>query len=253
MNNQEFNKRDKEIQIKMLKEIDENYKDLDLPIVEPKYDYNDKITNKKEVDNSLDKCFKILLGLWALNWAITERNSKGSMLIVNSRVNTLKMAKNSLKTMITTKDWQDIMEKTIDKRMKQVKIKQVIQGNAKRLNKKVQKTVMDGYKNGKRWTQISKELQEEFGYNKAKAKSIAITERNYYKSEAQLQAIKGTNIKKIWVHNDIGIARESHLEANGQIADKNGYFSVGGLQTQGPQHFGDPSQDINCHCTIRLE
>lgn len=252
MTQKEFEKLDKKTQYEMLKEIDENYQDLDLPIVEPKYK-NGEIANKKEVDESLKKCFGILLMLWTLNWAISERKSKDSMVIVNGLVNTLKKSKNIPRTTITTKEWQEIMRKTISKRKKQVKIKQVIKGNASVLNKRVQKTVIGGYKNGKRWTQISKELQKEFGYNKNKAKSIAITERNYYKSEAQLQAIKGTNIKKIWVHNDIGIARESHLEANGQVADKNGYFSVGGLQTTGPQHFGDPEQDINCHCTIRLE
>jgi hypothetical protein len=115
--------------------------------------------------------------------------------------------------------------------------------------------VVNGYKNGKRWTQISKELQKEFGYNKAKAKSIAITERNYYKSEAQLQAIKNTNgiVKKIWVHNNIGIGRDEHIAADGQIADKNGYFYVAGQKTIAPQHFGSASQDINCRCSLKLE
>jgi hypothetical protein len=170
-------------------------------------------------------------------------------------VNSLKRSKNAVKTVITTREWNSIIDKTVKDRIKKVKIKQVIQGNAKRLNKKVQKTVVNGYKNGKRWTQISKELQKEFGYNKAKAKSIAITERNYYKSEAQLQAIKNANgiIKKIWVHNFSKMPRDEHSMADGQIADKNGYFYVAGKKTIAPQHFGSASQDINCHCTVRLE
>ena len=255
MTDKEFNKLDRQTQMEMLKEIDENYRELELPIIEPKYDNNGEIKNKKAVDESLKKCFKILFALWAINWAITERNSKDSMIIVNSRVNSLKRSKNAIKTVITTREWNSIIDKTVKDRIKKVKIKQVIQGNAKRLNKKVQKTVVNGYKNGKRWTQISKELQKEFGYNKAKAKSIAITERNYYKSEAQLQAIKNTNgiVKKIWVHNSIGIGRDEHIAADGQIADKNGYFYVAGQKTIAPQHFGSASQDINCRCSLKLE
>lgn len=253
MTEKEFNKLDKKEQIAMLREIDKNYEELDLPITEPKYDNNGEIKNKKQVDKSLKNTFKILLALWTINWAITETNSKKSMLIVNNRVNSLKRSKNAVKTVITTKEWQKIIDKTVKDRIKKVKIKQVIQGNAKRLNKKVQKTVVNGYKNGKRWTQISKELQKEFGYNKNKAKSIAITERNYYKSEAQLQAIKGTDIKKIWVHNSSKMPRDEHISADGQVADKDGYFYVAGMKVEAPQHFGDPSQDINCRCTIRLE
>ena len=253
MTEKEFNKLDKQTQLEMLKEIDKNYEELDLPITEPKYDNNGEIKNKKEVDNSLKKCLAILFTLWAINWAITETNSKKSMLLVNNRVNSLKRSKNAVKTVITTKEWQKIIDKTVKDRIKKVKIKQVIQGNAKRLNKRVQKTVANGYKQGKRWTQISKELQKEFGYNKNKAKSIAITERNYYKSEAQLQAIKGTDIKKIWVHNSSKMPRDEHISADGQVADKDGYFYVAGQKTTGPQHFGDPAQDINCRCSLKLE
>lgn len=255
MTEKEFNKLDKQTQLSMLREIDKNYQELDLPIIEPNYDNNGEIKNKKEVDSSLKKCLTILFALWTINWAITETNSKKSMVIVNNRINTLKRSKNATKTIITTKEWNNIIDKAVKDRIKKVKIKQVIKGNAKRLNKQVQKTVVNGYKNGKRWTQISKELQKEFGYNKNKAKSIAITERNYYKSEAQLQAISNAKgiIKKIWVHNSIGIARDEHIAADGQVADKDGYFYVAGQKVQGPQHFGDPSQDINCHCTVRLE
>lgn len=253
MTEKEFNKLDRQTQLEMLKEIDKNYKDLDLNIAIPIYDNNGEIKNKKEVDNSLKDTFKILLTLWTINWAITETKSKKTMTSTNLRINSLKRAKNIARTMIKPDEWNNIMVNVLKKRTKQVKIKQVINGNAKRLNKQVQRVVISGYKDGKKWPQISKELQQEFGYNKNKAKSIAITERNFYKSEAQLQAIKDTPIKKVWVHNNIGEARLSHLEADGQVADKNGYFNVGGLQTIGPQHFGDPAQDCNCHCTIKLE
>jgi hypothetical protein len=112
------------------------------------------------------------------------------------------------------------------------------------------------YKDGKNYKQTAKELQKQFGYNKNKAKSIAITEKNYYKSEAQLKAIDSIteNVKKIWVYTGIAKEpREEHLQANGQVADKKGYFNIGGNLTKAPQHFGIASEDINCHCTMRIE
>src|SRR5574344_1321227 len=153
-------------------------------------------------------------------------------------------------TSISTKEWNSIMDKILKDRQSKIKIKQVIKGNANVLNKQVQQTVMDFYRNGKNYKQTSKELQKQFGYNKNKAKSIAITEKNYYKSEAQLQAIDNISekVNKIWIHNNLSKdPRESHIEANGQIADNNGYFHIGGFKTKSPQHFGIPSQDINCH------
>lgn len=249
MTEKEFNKLDRLTQLELLKAIDENYDDLDLDLAIPLYDKNGIIKNKKEVDKSLKKAVSIITTLWLANYLISKKSNKDTMVGVNIYVNTLKTPK----TMISTKEWNKIMDLTIKKREKQVKIKQVINGNAKRLNKQVQNTVINGYKNGKKWTQISKELQEQFGYNKAKAKSIAITERNFYKSEAQLQAIKGTNITKTWIHNSSSHPREEHVAADGQVADEKGYFYVGGKRTEAPQHFRDPAEDINCHCTMRLE
>ncbi len=253
MTEKELDKLDNQETIAMLKEIDENYSSLDLPIVEPKYNKNGELTNEKEVKKSLKLVLPILLVLWERNIAITTTKSINTMTNTNLYVNTLKTVLKRPKTSISVKEWNDIMEKLIKDRQKKVKIKQVIRGNANRLNKRVQKTVANGYKQGKRWTQISKELQKEFGYNKNKAKSIAITERNYYKSEAQLQAIKGTDIKKIWVHNSSKMPRDEHISADGQVADKDGYFYVAGQKTTGPQHFGDPAQDINCRCSLKLE
>src|SRR5574344_1324955 len=157
-------------------------------------------------------------------------------------------------TSISTKEWNSIMDKILKDRQSKIKIKQVIKGNANVLNKQVQPTVMDFYRNGKNYKQTSKELQKQFGYNKNKAKSIAITEKNYYKSEAQLKASDGLNIRKTWIHNNLSKEpRDSHVSANGQVADKNGYFHIDNFKTKAPQHFEIPSENINCHCTMRIE
>lgn len=254
MTQNEFNKLDKKEQLEMLKEVEEQF-DVDLPIVEPKYDDEGNIKNQKEVDESLKKVLPIALAIWSLSYAVIKDKCTQTMIYTNTFINGLKKAKNLSKTMISDKEWNKIIDKTVKDREKRVKIKQVIKGNANLLNKRVQQTVKNGYKNGKNYKQISKELQKQFGYSKAKAKSIAITERNYYKSSAQLQAIDNCSefVKKTWVHNPSKAPRDSHIYADGKVADKKGYFTVNGYKTKAPQHFGIASQDINCHCTMRIE
>ena len=256
MTEQELNKLDNQETIAMLKEIDANYSSLDLPIVEPKYNKKGELTNEKEVKKSLKLILPILLALWEYNITIVTNKSIKVMTNTNLYVNTLKTGLKLPKTTISVKEWNKIMDKLIKDRQKKIKIKQVIRGNANRLNKQVQDTVLKMYKDGKNYKQTAKELQKQFGYNKNKAKSIAITEKNYYKSEAQLQAIDSIseNVKKIWVYTGKAKEpREEHKSANGQVADKNGYFHIGGLKTKAPQHFGRADQDINCHCVMRTE
>ena len=254
MTQKEFDKLDKEEQIEMLKEVEEQF-NVDLPIVEPKYDDDGNIKNQKEVDNSLKKILPIALTIWSLSYTVIKDKSTETMIYTNIFINGLKKAKNISKTMISEKEWNKIIDKTVKDREKRIKIKQVIKGNANLLNKRVQQTVKNGYKNGKSYVQIQKELQRQFGYSKAKAKSIAITERNYYKSSAQLEAIARCSeyVKKTWVHNPSKNPRDSHVHADGQVADKKGYFKINGYKTLGPQHFGIANQDINCHCTLKIE
>lgn len=254
MTQNEFNKLDKQEQVEMLKEVEEQF-NVDLPIVEPKYDDDGNIKNQKEVDNSLKKVLPIALSIWSLSYAVIKDKCIKTMVYTNNFVNSLKKAKKLQKTMITTEEWEKIIDKTVKDREKRIKIKQVIKGNANLLNKRVQETVKNGYKNGKNYKQISKELQKQFGYSEGKAKTIAITERNYYKSSAQLAAIENCSkfVKKTWIHNPSRMPRDSHVHADGQVADKKGYFKVNGYKTKAPQHFGIASQDINCHCTMRIE
>lgn len=253
MTEKELNKLNNKETKEMLKEIDKNYSDLNLPVVEPKYNKNGELKNEKEVKKSLKLILPILLALWTSNIAISTNKSVKIMTNTNIYYNVVKKGLKTPKTTISTKKWTSIVNKIVKDRQKKIKIKQVIKGNARILNKKVQKTVLKMYKEGKNYKQTAKVLQQEFGYNKNKAKSIAITEKNYYKSEAQLKSTEDLETKKIWIHNGSKEPRESHVNADGQVADSKGYFHIGGRKTKAPQHFGIASEDINCHCTMRIE
>lgn len=260
----ELDKLNQQEEIDMLKQIDINYKDLKLPVIEPKYDKDKKLQNEKEIKKKLKQFTIIISTLWLANYTISSNTNKNIISntfayynALKSNVGTFKISIAELKSLseetISTPKWNKIMDKIILERQNQVKIKQVIKGNVNILNKKVQDTVMQMYKDGKSWPQTQKKLQQEFGYNKNKAKSIAITEKNYYKSKAQLEATKGMKIKKTWIHNRAKDPREAHLYADGQVADENGYFHVNGYKALAPQQFGIASEDINCHCTMKIE
>lgn len=254
MTEKELDKLDNKETREMLQDIDKNYASLNLPIAEPKYNKNGELTNEKEVKNSLKLILPLLLTLWGRNIAITRSRSIKTMTYTNIYYNAVKTALKKPKTAISIKEWSGIVDKIVKDRQTQVKIKQVISGNARILNKRVQAKVLQMYKDGKNYKQTAKALQKEFGYNKNKAKQIAITEKNFYKSEAQLQATQDLNTKKTWVYTGRAKEpREDHKNANGQVADKKGYFHIGGLKTLAPQHFGLASEDISCRCIMRVD
>jgi len=241
-------------QVDMLKEIDKAYANVKLPEVEPKYNKDGEITNEKEIKETLKKVLTIVSALWLLNKAITDTKSTKVMTNTILYYNAVKKAKNIPKTMITKKEWTSLIDKISSERAKQIKINQVIRGNARVLNKRIQQTVVSMYKRGKSKPQIAKELQRTMRFNKNKAKSIAMTELNYYKSEAQLQATDGLKIKKTWKHNHALEPRESHQRSDGKtVIGRDTYFVIGGNKTKAPQHFGIASQDINCHCSMIIE
>lgn len=263
MNDEVLNKLNQEEQINMLKEIDKNYADLKLPVINPIYDKNGNLKNEKEIKEKLKLFIIIISALWLANITILDKHSKNTIINTYAFYNALKKEirkitvtelKELSKDTMSTEKWNKIMDKIILDRQKKIKIKQVLKGNIDLLNKRVQNTVQDMYRTGKSKPQIAKELETIFNYNKNKAKSIALTEVNWYKSEAQLEATNGLKIKKTWIHNKARDPRETHVAMNGKsVIGRDTYFNVGGLKTKAPQHFGIPSEDINCHCTMRIE
>jgi len=158
------------------------------------------------------------------------------------------------------KEISDMVGKTVKKRKDVIKWNKVIKGNSKRLDRQVARIVKKGLANSKTDRQIQSELEKVMKMNRGKAKAIARTETNYYKSEAKLQmGIRqekaGNPIIKTWVYTHLSKEpRPAHMAADGDVVEGvNGLFSIGGFQTTGPHHFGVASQDINCMCDMRVE
>lgn len=80
--------------------------------------------------------------------------------------------------------------------------------------------------------------------------------------DGKAQTVKlygGTNVQlgdmmeKVWRHDGPKNPRETHVAADGQVADENGMFHVSGYTVDAPGNFGDPAEDCNCLCYIDIQ
>jgi hypothetical protein len=162
--------------------------------------------------------------------------------------------------LLDDKDISQLIGRTVKKRKDIIKWNRVIRANTKVLDKRVANIVKKGISESKTARQIQAELEKTMMMNRGKAKAIARTETNFYKSESKMQVgsrqeKNGETVIKTWVYTHLSKEpREAHLNASGQrVEGINAYFQIGGFKTKAPQHFGLASQDINCTCEMRME
>jgi ABC-type lipoprotein release transport system permease subunit len=162
--------------------------------------------------------------------------------------------------LLTTDQISKEIGKIIAKRENIIKWDKIINKNARSLDKRISKIIQKGLKQGKTEFQLQKEISKTMKLNNGKARTIARTETNFYKTEGKLQVgkyheTKGNLIIKKWVYTYMSHEdRPSHLNANEQIVvGIDNKFNVGGKFTTAPQHFGIAKEDINCSCDYKME
>lgn len=153
--------------------------------------------------------------------------------------------------------WQDALSQNTSKLLTDTKreFEMVLRANAR-------EEVISGVAQGKSLAQVKKAIKDRFSVSAKRAEVIARTElhKSYMKGSvmAMNEAVSaaeqlGMEAQKIWQHNGIGKPRYDHLEADGQVADKDGMFTVGGEYLEGPGLGSDPANNINCHCTVGFD
>lgn len=60
------------------------------------------------------------------------------------------------------------------------------------------------------------------------------------------------NKEKEWVYTYESVNKRSHHLAHNGVMSEEGEFIINGKKTKGPGLFGDPTEDINCKCRVRL-
>ena len=234
---------------KLDEEVEEIYK-------KTRYDKNGKlITKQKEYKSNFKRVLALTTALWLKNGKDIQKTSTEIMsttlllfeFIGFKEFNFRKGFKIDL-----------IIREAMAKRNKSINFAKVLGSNSKRLNKRVQKIITKAVKNGESLKSTEKKLTKVLKGNAGKAKAIAATETNFYRSESQLIGGKltqerGVEMIKEWIYTFRSREpRETHIAADGQTVALNDKFTVGGKETDAPQHFGDPSEDINCKCRIRV-
>jgi len=118
---------------------------------------------------------------------------------------------------------------------------------------KIQSAITRGIANGHSYKKTAKSLEDVFNGGFSDAMRVVRTEagRNY--SEGNLQATSkaesaGIKLKKRWVSTLDGRTRHDHAVADGQIADKDGNFHVGGASGPAPGLLDQLDQIVNCRC-----
>lgn len=118
---------------------------------------------------------------------------------------------------------------------------------------RIQSAITRGIANGTAFKKTAKELENLFNGGFSDAMRVVRTEsgRNYTEGflQAHDRAVEaGIKVKKRWVATLDGRTRHDHAVADGQYADENGNFHVGGAIGRGPGLLDSLAEDINCRC-----
>lgn len=253
----------------LLKEIDKDYLELQRQLQREtediyktaNYDSDGNLKNENTINKKLKKLTPLILALWILNGnKITDTGSKITTETWLFYEFVAAVKKNNKGLILSMPSIKKQVSEAVKKRKKIIKWNKVIKGNARVLDKKVAKVIKSGLKNNKTENQIKKQLSQTMKLNAGKAKSIARTETNYYRSDAKLtvgrhQEKYGIIVFKTWVYTFRSKEpRQTHMSADNQVVNGiDGKFIVGGNRTVAPQHFGIAKEDINCTCDYRVD
>lgn len=252
--------------VKLLnKDYREATKDIQVELQEiysaTKYDDEGNIENEKEIDNKIKKILPIVVLLWlnnSNNITTTGENITFNTWLFYEYASVTKL-KND-KVVKSVANLNKIAKNTVKQRKKLIKWNKVIKGNTRTLDKRLSKVIKKGLKQNKTEKQITKDVARTMRLNNGKAKSIARTETNYYRSDSKLQVgqyneTKGNILYKVWLYTYRSKeARSGHVAADLQeVKGVDSKFIVNGHETKAPQHFGIASEDINCSCDYRVD
>lgn len=122
----------------------------------------------------------------------------------------------------------------------------------------IKQELSQGLIQGKGYSKIAKAVQERTEIGAGKAMRIIRTEAHRAQSEgrrdANLEATEagkrlGLEMERVWRCTYDNLTRPEHAAADGQVADKNGQFTVGGEKLDAPGVGGSAWNVIHCRCT----
>lgn len=152
---------------------------------------------------------------------------------------------------------QSVIDEAIANPISGLTLKETLEKNRRNIIYKVQQEITQGLVKGESYHKIAGRLKKSLEGDAGKARRIVRTEAHRAQQTGRLKSIeqaeKYVDIERVWDSALDGGTRDSHRMLDGQIADENGMFSIGGMEAEAPGMFGDPAEDINCRCSVRAQ
>ena len=122
---------------------------------------------------------------------------------------------------------------------------------------KMKEVIEKGLLEGDSIDEIAGNISQHTSFGIKRSRTIARTESTKAINLASEQAYNtaqadGIKIRKEWLSSRDDLVRETHQELDGQIVGVNEMFVVPSTGAKGssPSNFNDPSENINCRCTV---
>jgi hypothetical protein len=242
-------------------EISKVFEGEDLPTITQARKYNRLITIEKNIISEIRTLngFAIATTKTAINQALIDSYESTKSILKTTGIDFTFVPLNKAGIEYITEDnlWLDALKNRNAELLTNTKrvFETALRTNAR-------EEVASGLIEGKSYASVAKAIEERFNISATRARTISFTEMHRGHSAGRVAGIKqargaadelGIKVKAIWKHNNIGVARPSHLAMNGKPSDSNGLFHIDGFTTEGPGLFGEPSEDINCHCNAQIQ
>ena len=121
---------------------------------------------------------------------------------------------------------------------------------------KTKAQLTQGLIRGEPYAETAKRLTKVYNGDAKKALRIIRTESHRCEAMGVSKSIddaedKGVEFERIWQTSLDSETRDDHVAMDGRAADKDGLFTLpDGSRCEAPGLTGEPSQDINCRCTV---
>lgn len=124
-----------------------------------------------------------------------------------------------------------------------------IRGIADTIERQLREQLTDGIQSGESVTELAGRLRSVFNMASSRALTIARTELVGAANQASLLSMSEAKVLKVqWVTAGDELVRETHVAQDGDAVET-GHVFKNGLTYPGEQT-GDPSESINCRCTL---
>jgi len=242
------------------KDINESYKKAEEELIAlADKSINESGKKEKQANKAIEA---LILALWVKNGKRVDISSEAIMMdswLFYEHIAAYRLGKSKL--ILTNQEIAKIIRNISKQRKKVIKWEKIIKGNGKRLDRQLKYIIRKGVKANKTDRQIQAEIEKRMRLNRNKAKQIARTETNWYRSEAKLRVAKHQEgeltVIKTWIYTYRSKEPRVHHKKAGESGQTaigvDGKFSINGLETVAPQHFGIASEDINCTCDYKME